>query len=58
MQVMADDYIMTFRVTGMSERKIFRKYILKNAILPVLTVFGINLAYVVSGSTLTEIVFS
>ena len=52
------DYIMTFRVTGMSEKKIFRKYILKNAILPVLTVFGINLAYVVSGSTLTEIVFS
>ena len=49
---------MTFRVTGMSEKKIFRKYILKNAILPVLTVFGINLAYVVSGSTLTEIVFS
>ena len=58
MQVMADDYIMTFRVIGMSEKKIFRKYILKNAILPVLTVFGINLAYVVSGSTLTEIVFS
>ncbi len=58
MQVMADDYIMTFRVTGMSEKKIFRKYILKNAILPVLTVFGINLAYVVSGSTLVEIVFS
>lgn len=58
MQVMADDYIMTFRVTGMSEKKIFRKYILKNAILPVLTVFGINLAYVVSGSTLIEIVFS
>ena len=58
MQVMTDDYIMTFRVTGMNEGTIFRKYILKNAILPVLTVFGINLAYVVSGSTLTEIVFS
>lgn len=58
LQVMADDYIMTFRVTGMSEKKIFRKYILKNAILPVLTVFGINLAYVVSGSTVSEIVFS
>ena len=30
----------------MSEGKIFRKYVLKNAILPVVTVFGINLAYV------------
>ena len=31
---------------------------LKNALLPIVTVFGINLAYVISGSTLTEIVFS
>ena len=42
----------------MSERKIFNKYILKNALLPIVTVFGINLAYVISGSTLIEIVFS
>lgn len=58
MQVMAEDFITTFRVTGMSEGKIFRKYVLKNAILPIVTVFGINLAYVVAGSTLIEIVFS
>lgn len=57
-QVLMDDYITTFRITGMSEGKIFRKYVLKNAILPVVTVFGINLAYVVSGSTLVETVFS
>ena len=58
MQVMAEDFVTTFRVTGMSERKIFNKYILKNALLPIVTVFGINLAYVISGSTLIEIVFS
>lgn len=58
MQVMAEDFITTFRVTGMSEGKIFRKYVLKNAILPIITIFGINLAYVVAGSTLIEIVFS
>ena len=58
LQVMAEDFVTTFRVTGMSEGKIFRKYILKNAILPIVTVFGINLAYVVAGSTLIEIVFS
>lgn len=57
-QVMSDDYITTFRVTGMSERKIYFKYVLKNAILPVVTLFGINLAYVVAGSTLVETVFS
>ncbi len=31
---------------------------MKNALLPIVTVFGINLAYVISGSTLIEIVFS
>lgn len=58
MQVMAEEFVTTFRVTGMSERKIFNKYVLKNALLPIVTVFGINLAYVISGSTLIEIVFS
>lgn len=57
-QVMADDYITTFRVTGMSEKKIYMKYVLKNAILPVVTLFGINVAYSVAGSTLVETVFS
>ncbi|MBQ9301343.1 MAG: ABC transporter permease [Clostridia bacterium] len=57
-QVLSDDYITTFRITGMSERKIFRKYVLKNAILPVVTLFGINVAYIVSGSTLVETVFA
>lgn len=57
-QVMADDYITTFRVTGMSEKKIYMKYVLKNEILPVVTLFGINVAYIVAGSTLVETVFS
>lgn len=57
-QVMADDYITTFRVTGMSEKKIYMKYVLKNTILPVVTLFGINVAYIVAGSTLVETVFS
>ena len=58
MQVMAEDFVTTFRIAGMSERTIVNRYVLKNALLPIVTVFGINLAYVISGSTLTEIVFS
>jgi peptide/nickel transport system permease protein len=57
-QVMSEDYITTFRAAGMPERRIFRRYVLKNAILPTLTVFGISLAYVVSGAALVEVVFS
>ena len=57
-QAMQEDYMTTFRAAGMSEGRIFRRYVLKNAILPTLTVFGISLAYVVSGAALVEIVFA
>lgn len=57
-QSMSDDYVMTFRATGMPDNQIFRKYIFKNAILPTITTFGINLAYAISGVTVLEIVFA
>lgn len=57
-QTMSEDFITTFRAAGMKENKIFKKYIFKNAILPTITVFGINLAYVISGVAIIEIVFA
>lgn len=56
-QVLAEDFITTFRAVGMNEKRIFNKYVFKNSILPVITVFGINLAYIVTGSSLVEMVF-
>ena len=57
-QVTSEDFITTLRSTGMSEKMIFSKYIFKNAILPTVTMFGITLAFLVTGVTLVEIVFS
>lgn len=57
-QVMEEDFITTFRAVGMDEKKIFRRYVLKNSILPTITVFGINLAYTVMGAALIEEVFA
>lgn len=57
-QVMSEDFITTLRATGMKEGKIFKKYVFKNAILPTITVFGISLAYVISGVAIIEIVFA
>ncbi|MBQ1391392.1 MAG: ABC transporter permease [Firmicutes bacterium] len=57
-QVGNEDFITTLRAAGMSEQRIYRKYVFRNAILPVVTVFGIQLAYIVSGSAIVEIVFS
>ncbi|QED49113.1 ABC transporter permease [Cytobacillus dafuensis] len=58
LQVTSEDFITTFKATGMSEKKIFYKYVLKNALLPTITVFGISLAYIVTGSALVETVFA
>lgn len=58
LQVTEEDFVMTLRATGMSEKKIFRKYIFKNAILPTITIFGISLAYLITGVALIEIVFA
>lgn len=57
-QTMTEDFITTFRAVGMNEKKIFRRYVFKNSILPTITVFGINLAYTVTGAALVEEVFA
>lgn len=57
-QVLKDDYITLFRATGMDEKRIFQKYCFRNAILPTITTFGLHMAYVITGATTTEIVFS
>ena len=58
LQTMSEDFIMTLRATGMSENRIFNKYVMRNAIIPTITVFGISLAYVVTGVSMVEIVFA
>lgn len=58
LQVNNEEYITMLRATGMDEKKIFRTYVLKNAILPVVTVFGIGMAFLIAGVSLIEIVFA
>jgi len=58
LQVTSEDFILTLRATGMDEKKIFNKYIFKNAILPTITIFGISMAYLITGVSLIEIVFA
>ena len=58
LNTMGDDYIKTFRAAGLSEAKIFHKYILKNSILPIIVLFGSSLAFTISGVALIEIIFA
>lgn len=58
LQVANEEFIQTFRAAGMDEKKIFRKYVFRNAILPTVTIFGISMAYLLTGVMLIEIVFA
>ncbi len=57
-QTLSEDFIMTLRATGMNERLIFNKFVLRNAILPTVTVVGMNFAFLLAGSALIETVFA
>lgn len=56
--VLAEDYITMAQAKGLPQRRIMFHYAARNALLPNVTGFGMALGFVLSGSLLTEIVFS
>jgi peptide/nickel transport system permease protein len=58
LEVARQDYIRTARATGYAERVVIFRHGLKNAMIPVLTVFGLEFGYMLGGAVLTETVFS
>ncbi len=58
LQTMSEDFVLMLRATGMKESRIFNKYVLRNAIIPTITMFSLSLAFMISGVTLIEIVFA
>jgi peptide/nickel transport system permease protein len=58
LEVIGSDYIRTARAKGLSERLVIYKHALRNAILPVLTVFGIQIGHLLAGAILVETVFT
>jgi peptide/nickel transport system permease protein len=58
MSVLGEDYILLARAKGLSARSIMLRYAARNAILPSVTGFGMALGFILSGSLLTEVVFS
>jgi peptide/nickel transport system permease protein len=58
LEVARQDFIRTARATGYAERVVIFRHALKNAMIPVLTVFGLEFGYMLGGAVLTETVFS
>jgi len=58
LEVARQDYIRTARATGYRESVVVFRHALKNAMIPILTVFGLEFGYMLGGAVLTETVFS
>ncbi len=58
LEVLREDYVMTARAKGLSEARIILKHVLRNAMLPVLTVVGLQFGALLAGSIITETIFS
>src|SRR6266576_2918567 len=58
LEVLREDYIRTARAKGLIRRLIINRHALKNALLPVVTVIGIEFAFLIGGLVVTEQVFN
>jgi len=58
LEVLRQDYITTARAKGLKENIVIYKHALRNALLPVITVVGMSLGFLLAGATVTETVFA
>jgi peptide/nickel transport system permease protein len=58
LEVVNEDYVRTARAKGLTGRVVNRRHVLKNAMLPITTVIGLQTGLLLSGAVLTEIVFA
>lgn len=58
LEVLREDYVRTARAKGLIEKVIINKHALKNAMLPVVTIIGIEFAFLMGGLVVTEQVFN
>jgi len=58
LEVLKQDYIRTARAKGLSEFSVIFKHALRNALIPVITVIGLQTSILLTGAILTEIIFS
>lgn len=58
LDVLNSDFVRTARAKGLRERVVITRHALRNALIPVITVLGLDFGYYLTGSILTETIFS
>lgn len=58
LEVLNQDYVRTARSKGLAERAVIWRHVLKNAAIPVVTVMGLRVGFLMGGAVITETIFS
>ncbi len=58
LEVLREDYVLAARAKGLPERSVILKHVLRNALLPVVTVVGLQFGGLLAGAVITETIFS
>ena len=59
LDTMSEDYVRTARAKGLSERRVLVRHVLRNSMIPIITLWGLDFGYVIGGGAiLTEAVFN
>lgn len=58
LETLGEDYILTARAKGVRTRRMLTRHVLRNALLPIVTLMGLSLGYIVGGALLVETVFT
>lgn len=58
LEVLGHDYVRTARAKGLTERVVLYRHALKNALIPVVTIFGLEFGTLLGGAVITETVFA
>jgi peptide/nickel transport system permease protein len=59
LDVMDEDYVRTARAKGLSESRVMRRHVLRNSLIPIVTLFGLDFGATIAGTAIiTEVLFS
>jgi peptide/nickel transport system permease protein len=58
LEVLQEDYVVAARARGLSEARVIGKHVLRNALIPVITILGLQFGALLSGAIVTEVVFA
>jgi peptide/nickel transport system permease protein len=58
LDVMNEDYVRTARAKGLSERRVMSRHVMRNSLIPIVTLFGLDFGALLGGTILIEAIFS